>query len=203
MTRILADTDILFETLDWTLDRYQQALEAGVLTERDRVELIRGKLIYKMASSELHSAMVEFLYTYFSERLGLTTYRYRSENPVPIPDHSQPEPDFIIADKLPGKLQSRYPLPAEVNLVIEVAKTSLKFDRNVKAELYAEAGISEYWIINLKARKIEVYTDPSTVEGRYNSTRTYDLSQSFTSNFLGQVAVADFPLDEVNFDNES
>lgn len=196
----MSETDVLYETLDWTLDRYHAAIEAGVLGEEDNVELIRGKLVRKMPVSKFHAALIEFLVKLFIKRLGIDAYRYRSENPVPIPEISEPQPGLVIADTIPDKdeVDIEHPAPEEIRLVIEVAYSSLSVDRTIKAELYAEAGIAEYWIINLKAKRVEVHLHPLLSEARYQTVISFSSDQVIDSPFLGDFAVADLKLHKFN-----
>mgnify|MGYP001803523011 CR=1 FL=1 len=170
------------------MERYHNAIEAGVLTEYDAVELIHGQLVKKIPISEDHAAVVEYFVEYFINPFGFK-YRYRSENPVPILKNSEPEPDFVIAKKKKGK--QNHPTPKEIYLIIEVANSTLQYDRKVKGPIYAGAGIPEYWIINLKARKIEVHLSPVREDGVFDNVRSYGENEVFESPFAGQVIVRD------------
>ncbi|MEM9528464.1 MAG: Uma2 family endonuclease [Bacteroidota bacterium] len=184
MTRVLSELDILGTNFDWTIERYHNAIAAGVLTEYDKVELIKGRIIKKMPISEDHSGVVENLTLLFFELLG-RKFRYRSENPITLPNDSEPEPDFVVAKKLEEGEKSYHPRPEHIHLVIEVANETLDYDRKVKAKLYAEAGIKEYWIINIKFRKVEVYSSPSLEDGSYESVINYEENADLHSPFLG------------------
>lgn len=190
MTRLISELDFHVEPFEWTLERYHNAIEAGVLTEYDAVELIHGQLVKKMPISEDHAGIIEALTKYFITRFGFE-YRYRSENPVPLLNNSEPEPDFVIAQNLPEGVKSRHPKPEEIHLVVEVAHSTLKYDRKVKGVLYAEAGIPEYWIINLRSRKIEVHRDPNPAEGNFETVLNHAEGTVFTSSFAGEVTVDD------------
>lgn len=188
MTRVLSELDILVDTFEWSLERYHNAIEAGVLTEYDAVELIHGHLVKKMPISDDHAAVVESFVKYFVSLFGFT-YRYRSENPVPILKNSEPEPDFVIAKEIKGK--QRHPRPDEIFLIIEVAHSTLQYDRKVKGPIYAQAGIPEYWIINLKSRQIEVHQSPRIADATYGNIVSYEAGTTFTSPFAGEVNVDD------------
>ena len=191
MTRILQSH--LVEGFAWTIERYHQAIELGLLTEDDRVELLLGDLIETMPIGEDHALTVEGLTVYFFERLG-TSYRLRSENPVTLPNNSEPEPDFVIARRGAKGKRAGHPVPDDILLLVEVAKKTVEKDREVKGPIYAAAGIPEYWIINLNSRKVEVHTDPDTEEGVYQSVIHHAKGGNFTSNLLGTVYVNDlFP----------
>lgn len=188
MTRVLSELDFLTDPFEWTLERYHNAIEAGVLTEYDAVELIHGQLVKKMPISEDHAGTIEELDDFFRDLFG-KKYRYRSENPVPVLPKSEPEPDFVIAKKKVGK--KTHPTPEEIYLIIEVANSTLQYDRKVKGPIYAGAGIPEYWIINLKARKIEVHLSPVREDSVFDSLRSYGENEVFESPFAGRVVVKD------------
>lgn len=186
MTRVISELDFLGDPFEWSLERYHDAIKAGILTEYDAVELIHGQLIKKMPISEDHASVVENFVVYFASKFGFK-YRYRSENPVPILENSEPEPDFVIAKKRKGK--PKHPTPQEIHLIIEVANSTLQYDRKVKGPIYAGAGIPEYWIVNLKANKIEVHLSPAPGDGVFENVCSYGKEDTFESPFAGQVIV--------------
>jgi Uma2 family endonuclease len=85
----------------------------------------------------------------------------RCQDPISLPNNSEPEPDIVIARLRSDDYINSHPSPADIILVIEVADSSIKFDRDTKAPLYAAAGISEYWIVNLIDDRLEIYRQPS------------------------------------------
>jgi Uma2 family endonuclease len=86
--------------------------------------------------------------------------KIRCQDPITLPNNSEPEPDIVIARLREDNYLDSHPTPADIILVIEVADSTLGFDRNTKAPLYAAAGISEYWIVNLVDDRLEVYSQP-------------------------------------------
>jgi Uma2 family endonuclease len=84
----------------------------------------------------------------------------RCQDPISLPNHSEPEPDIAIVRLRSDDYVDSHPAPADIILVIEVADSSIKFDRETKAPLYAAAGISEYWIVNLIDNRLEIYRQP-------------------------------------------
>lgn len=187
MTRILQSP--LVEGFRWTVKRYHHAIERGLLTEEDRVELLQGDLIDIMPVGELHSDTVERLAEYFFQRFG-TKYRLRSENPVILSETSQPQPDFAIARKRKEGRRGGHPVPGEIILLIEVADNSLEKDRKIKAPLYAAAGIPEYWIINIRDGQVEVYLQPEA-DDTYTSIELYAVGDHLVSPAVGRLAVSD------------
>lgn len=174
----------------WTIERYHQAIELGVLTEDDKVELLFGKLIEKMPVGSPHASCLSKINKYFSKRY-LDSHDLRRENPVTLPNASEPEPDYVVALFREDFYATSHPAPPDVLLLIEVSDTTLQADRMIKGEAYARAGIREYWIINLKQRKIEVHLEPDVDGGIYADVRHYNERSTFASPFTGETQVSD------------
>ena len=173
----------------WTVDRYHLAIDNGIFGEDDKVELIHGKIVNKMPAGAPHEECITLLAEYFRDRFG-KQFRYRQEKSINLAElASEPEPDFaVVKDKKYGTYR---PAITDIYLLIEVANTSLDKDRSRKAELYAQAGLPEYWIVNLADRQIEVHLQPQPEQGRYGSLITYAEQDTFTSPFAGKVTVAE------------
>jgi Uma2 family endonuclease len=174
----------------WSLERYHFAIDNGTLTEEDKVELLYGKIIDKRPAGAPHEECITLLSEAFYDRFG-RKYRFRQEKSIRIPNFtSEPEPDFTVVANRPYGAQR--PGPADVFLVVEVANSSLDRDRTLKAGLYAQANLSEYWIINLVDRQLEVHLQPLPEQGRYASVTIYAEQATFTSPFAGKVTIAQF-----------
>jgi Uma2 family endonuclease len=154
---------------------YDQMVELGILTEYDRVELIRGEIIEKMSIGEFHAACVKRLNRLFMTRLGSCVV-VGVQDPVRLED-SEPEPDVTLLVPRADDYASAHPGPDEVLLVVEVADSSIDFDRHVKGEIYAENGLAEYWILNVFDRTLEVHRGPQR-NGQYADVRVLDSSES-------------------------
>jgi Uma2 family endonuclease len=144
-----------------SLDHYERLIEAGFFEGefRRRVELIRGEILDMSPIGSSHSEIVDRLAAWSFRASADRPIRIRVQNPVRIPaNDSEPEPD--IAWVVDGSYARRHPQPEDVLLLIEVAENSLPFDRRTKLAVYAEAGIAEYWIVNLLDEQIEAYQDP-------------------------------------------
>ena len=142
--------------------------EAGILGEGSRVELIREQIVDRTPIGAPHLGMVNRLTRLLSAILvghGILSV----QNTVRLDDGSEPEPDFAVLRPRANDYQTATPCPPDVLLLIEVADTSLDDDRAIKAPLYAENGIAEYWIVNLLNRTVEVYRQPRN--GRYADIR--------------------------------
>jgi Uma2 family endonuclease len=102
----------------------------------------------------------------------------RIQDPIHLDDHSEPEPDVVLAALAEDEYDYHHPTPAEIYLVLEIADSSLDYDRDEKSRLYAQAGIQQYCILNVRERELEDYRQPS-ING-YRSKQTYTADQSFS-----------------------
>lgn len=140
-------------------DRYHEMIASGSLREDDRVELVHGYLVTKMSIGANHSAVVSRLARLLHRMLS-DDLIVRSENPVTIHEYSEPEPDVVVARYRDDFYADRHPHPEDILLVIEVADTSLAFDRDAKIPLYASCGIPEAWLVDLNAGEVTRYSQP-------------------------------------------
>jgi Uma2 family endonuclease len=160
-----------------TVDQYHRMITEGILTAKDRVELIEGVLVQKMSRNPPHDEALARIMRRLV-RLLPEEWTLRGQSAVTL-RRSEPEPDFAIARGPEGTYSRRKPGPRDIALVIEVADSSLLADRNEQAILYADARIPEYWIVNLVNRRVEVYSDPKG--GRspgYRQRRDYGANES-------------------------
>ncbi|PSQ96352.1 MAG: Uma2 family endonuclease [Bacteroidetes bacterium SW_9_63_38] len=155
----------------FTVDEYYRMGEAGVFDEDDRVELLDGHIYVMSPIGSEHAACVRRLNRLFQSRLGGRGL-VSVQNPVRLADDSEPEPDVVLLRPHDDGYASEHPGPEEVTMVVEVADTSLSFDRDVKLPLYAEAGIPEVWLVDLEASVIHVYRDPNGDD--YHTHTTHD-----------------------------
>lgn len=163
--------------LQFSVDEYYKMIELGMLKDYEKAEIIEGELIKKMTVGDRHAAIVNILNRLFSRNLSVDIL-VSVQNPIRISDFNEPEPDIVLADltKYDGK---RHPRPAEVLLLIEVSDSTVKYDRDVKLPLYAEAEIAEAWIVNLPNEIIEVHTKPQF--GLYRLTEIYKAGDTIKS----------------------
>jgi Uma2 family endonuclease len=155
----------------FTLEEYHRLIELGFFPEGDRTELIQGQIIQKFSPGTTHAVCCMNLNKQLI--LGLSHQAIlRCKGPITLPNHSEPEPDFTLVRNREDNYLSHHPMPDDILLVIEIADSSLDYDRQVKLPLYAEAGISDYWIVNLLEKQLEIYTTPYQ-----KSTGTFDYRQ--------------------------
>lgn len=150
----------------FTLEEYRRMVEAGILRETDRVELIDGEILEMSPRGTRHWACVANVTRIFV--LGVGTRAVVSpQNAIEIPPSSAPEPDLAVVR--PRSYKASLPVPDDVLLIIEVADTSLRFDRTIKLSLYARARVREYWIADVTAETVTVFRQPTSES--YTDTR--------------------------------
>lgn len=139
---------------------YHRMGEAGILHEDDRVELIEGELIEMAPIGSPHSGTVLGLVHLLVAAVG-DRARVNVQNPVRLNDHSEPQPDFLVLKPRADNYRDSHPTPVDVFLLVEVADSSLRYDRLVKLPLYARHGIPEVWVVDVEHGVVEVHRDPA------------------------------------------
>ncbi len=147
------------ETRKFTVAEYYRMAEAGILRPDERVELIEGELIVMPPIGPRHSGSVISSNRNFS-RLAGDRFVVLIQAPVHLDDNSEPEPDIALLRPRDGGYFQAHPVPADVLLVIEVADSTLAYDREVKVHLYGRAGIPEAWVLNLPEDCLERFAEP-------------------------------------------
>jgi Uma2 family endonuclease len=142
-----------------SVDQYHAMAEHGILGEDDPVELLEGWLVQKMTKHPPHT-LTTLLARRALERILIDGWFVSSQEPITTVE-SEPEPDVFVVRGEPRDFGKRQPVPEDVALVVEVADSSLRQDRDTKKRVYARARIPVYWIANLIERQFEVYTDPT------------------------------------------
>jgi Uma2 family endonuclease len=149
---------------------YDQLIALGAFQD-EKIELLDGVLVPMSPIGPPHSSTVQKLNLLLVRALG-DRAAIRCQLPFAALEHSEPEPDFVVAPLSDYDTEH----PSVVDMVIEVADSSLKQDRGIKRRIYAESAVPEYWIVNLVDRRIEVYTDPEGTT--YRSEAHYVRGQS-------------------------
>lgn len=145
----------------FTAEEYRKMGEAGIFSEDDRVELIDGEVVEMAPIGDRHIESVMRLTRLLSRwafSTGEAALFVSVQNPLVLGKHGEPQPDLTLVRRLRDRLGT--PIPEEALLVVEVADTSLAYDRERKLPLYAEAGIPEAWLVDLNATTIEMYSEP-------------------------------------------
>ena len=177
----------------WTVDEYHKLIATGILGPEDKLELIHGWLVQKMTINPPHAYAVTYLNRWLNRNLDEDEWVVRAQNPLTT-DDGEPEPDILIAPGPMSLYKARHPIPADAVVVMEVADSSLRYDRTTKLELYAQDGVPEYWIVNLVDGIVEVYTQPRN--GKYRKRTDYTASDSvpvvLAKKNVGSIPVKEF-----------
>ena len=151
----------------FTVDEYHRMGEAGVFQDDHRLELIAGEIVEMTPIGSDHSWVVTRLARLFTIASG--DLIVMSQNPVILSFEDEPQPDLVLVKPAPHLYRRAHPGPDEVLLVIEVADTSLPFDRERKLPRYALAGVPEVWIVDLRGDQFLVFRSP---KGRGYATQS-------------------------------
>jgi Uma2 family endonuclease len=169
--------------LRWTVAEFERLAELGIFSDEDRIELIGGELVPMSPKGNRHEVVCGALHNCLRRNL-----------PDDIDYHPEPgwradvtnyyEPDFVLAKKGFSRTSVR---PEEIDLVIEVAHSSLRFDTTIKANTYAVLGVREYWVVNAQTLTTRVYREPSA-KG-YGSTTNVPPNEPLVPLLIPSLAV--------------
>ncbi len=159
---------------------YEQLIELGAFHD-EPVELVRGALVTMSPQGEPHIWSTARLHRLLVTQLG-DEWQVRSHSSLPTTDDSMPEPDVAVVPFDPAGRR-----PTSAVLVVEVSFSSLRFDRGVKAAIYAEASVPTYWVVDLIGRRVHVHTEPR--EGSYQRLATHAAGASLTIDGLPGVVI--------------
>lgn len=161
----------------FTVGQYHQMIESGILTDRDRVELLQGEIIEMSPIGIQHAACVDRLNELLVRELGARAI-VRVQNPIQLSTKSEPQPDFAILQRRSDFYVNGHPQPSDVFALIEVSDTTVEFDRTVKAPIYAKDNIAEVWIVDLNAEAVQIYREPSA--SGYQQLQTFHRGQAIS-----------------------
>ncbi len=164
-------------TYRWTVEEWRKLGEAAIFDQEDRVELLNGEIIIMSPIGYRHSLAVNKLNKFFVLR-AQDRYLVSPQNPVVLDDISEPQPDVVLIAPEWETHATDNPRPAEVLLLIEVADSSLPYDRAEKLRAYAQRNIMEFWIVNLRDDVIETFREPAG--DRYGKIAIFARGQSVT-----------------------
>lgn len=162
--------------LGFTVDEFHRMLADGILADGAPVELIDGVILHKDRSArgeqslghgKRHAVAIARIQRVFERHIAHDTCHVRTQLPITLRPRSEPEPDLTLVAGADTDYLENHPGPAKTLLVVEVAESSLEYDRTTKQRIYAAAELREYWIVNLIDDQIEVYQAPLPDEKRY------------------------------------
>ncbi|MCC3407795.1 MAG: Uma2 family endonuclease [Microcoleus sp. PH2017_10_PVI_O_A] len=143
-----------------TVQEYDRMTEIGIFDEDERVELLAGQIVKMAAKGTAHGAAVKRTEKLLENRLGERVL-VRLQDPVRLDNYSEPEPDISVVIPDPLYYEDHHPTPSEIYLIVEVADTTLRTDCGIKAKIYAESGIADYWVLDVNNRQLHVFREPS------------------------------------------
>ena len=170
----------------FTIKEYHQMPAAGIIKESERVELIRGEIVKMSPIGRFHAACVNRLVRIFTREIGDRAI-VAPQNPVELDDYSEPQPDIGLLEPRPDFYASGHPKPADILLIVEVADSTIKYDREVKVPLYAEDKIREVWLVDINQQCLEVYREP-TPNG-YAQVEKFQRGQSLSIQRFPDLAI--------------
>lgn len=170
----------------FSVDEYYRLAQAGILTADERLELLDGEVIELSAISSHDAACVRRLNAFLS-RLFRDKVIVSVRHPVHLDEFSEPQPDVALLRWREDFYAESHPTPPDVLVVIEVADTSVEYDRKRKLPLYARAGIPEFWLANLPEDRFEIHTEPRGDE--YQSVSVVRSSETINSEAVAGLSV--------------
>lgn len=169
-----------------TVDEFYRMADVGIFHEDDRVELIEGELIEMSPIGSDHSGTVNALNHLLVQAIGDRAV-VSVQNPVRLSHVTEPMPDFVVLKPRDDFYRERTAQPEDVLLIVEVAKSSVRYDKRVKIPLYARHGVPEYWLVRLDKRIVEVHRRPAGE--RYGSMTEVKAGATLGIELLPGVAI--------------
>ena len=175
----------------WTTTEYHRMVESGLLNEKSKVELLNGQIIEMSPIGTFHASCVKCISKLIRLLVGDQGI-IGVQDPVMLNEYNEPEPDISILKYKKNFYADAHPGPDDILLVIEVADSSLSFDQEFKFPIYAEAGVNECWLVNIKEKQVERFSSPSTVG--YQQREVYTQKDSIALLEYGAIRVKEmFP----------
>lgn len=155
-------------TYKWTNQRYHQAIGSGIFAD-EAVELLRGEIVVLSPEREPHAYYNTEVGDYLRKLLG-SQAKIRDAKPITLPNNSEPQPDITVVQPLGREYLHHHPYPENIFLIIEFSQATLSKDLGEKKGIYAEAGILEYWVVDIKNTQLNVFRN--LLKGKYISELT-------------------------------
>jgi Uma2 family endonuclease len=167
-------TSAAHELRRFTAEEFLRMIDTGIIKEEDRVELVDGEVLIMVPQGPEHGALGDELHQRLSEAYRDTRAFIRDQKPLRCGEYGLPEPDLAVIRGEPRDYLETHPVAADALLVVEIAKTSQERDR-MKATDYARGEVPVYWLLDLEARTLDVYTAPDP-SGRWRTVVSLDES---------------------------
>jgi Uma2 family endonuclease len=144
----------------WNVENYHRMGEFGMIRPDERTELISGQVLLMTPKGPSHVCSLRLLALALDALLVNQPFFVSTQDPIQLDDFSEPEPDCAIVRGTALDYGDRHPDSTDIALVVEVADSTLKYDVEVKDKLYAQSGITDYWVVDLKSRELHVFRNP-------------------------------------------
>jgi Uma2 family endonuclease len=174
--------DTVLPQRPFSVAEFHRLAEAGILDRKERVELLDGLVIEMAAIGSRHAATVRRLNRLFAAHAAAELV-VDVQNPIHIDEYTELVPDLMLLKPREDFYEAAHPRPEDVLLVVEVADTTLSYDRDLKMRRYGEAGIREAWLVDLPNRVVEVFGAPSR-EGGYTESARFSAGESVESTCI-------------------
>lgn len=158
----------------WTVAEYHAMIAAGIFGAGERLELIAGEIIPMVPPEPPHASNTASFSTGLILKLG-NRAMVRTQLPLTLGDRSEPEPDIAVVKPAGHRYRDRHPTAADVLLLVEVSDSTLAYDRQRKAQLYAEAGIEDYWVVAVPLGQVLVFREPQA--GGYDQMQAFNATE--------------------------
>jgi Uma2 family endonuclease len=177
------------QTLRWqfTVADFARMLEVGIFAEDDRVELIDGEVRAMSPIGPRHAAIVKRLNTLMSRQIADRAI-LSVQDPIQLTDYTEPQPDLAVLRLREDFYVQAHPVPADVLVVVEVAETSLEYDREEKVPRYAQVRIPEVWLLDVERETVTQYTQPDGT--RYGAEHALQRGQILVSVTVSDLRLA-------------
>ncbi|HXG86152.1 MAG TPA: Uma2 family endonuclease [Pyrinomonadaceae bacterium] len=170
----------------FTIDEYHNFIETGVFKPEERIELWEGEFVEMSPIGMRHVSCLNYLIEFLRDALGKTVI-ISPQNPIVLNDFSEPQSDIAILKRREDFYRNENATAADVLIVMEIADTTLKYDRDTKFPRYAASGIEEAWLIDLENDRVEIHGDPT--EFGYSLVKILHRGQSAESTVLPEIKI--------------
>jgi Uma2 family endonuclease len=168
---------VVYKRKLFTVDDYHKMINAGILKEDDRVELINGEIIAMPPIGPNHASCVDRVNSQLYLKLGHSII-VRVQSPILLDDYSEPEPDITILKHRSDFYKNSHPKPEDILLIIEIGDSTIEYDRTIKIPGYAKSNVMETWLFDINKDRIELHRRP--YNGIYQETRIAQRGQQFS-----------------------
>lgn len=186
---MIRQNTLIAEKTTWrfSVDDYTQLRQTGIIAAEAKVELLDGEVIEMSPIGYRHAFLVTRLHELLIKKLGFK-HAVFEQNPFVLSNRSMPQPDLMVLRKPSGGYAGSFPTASDVLLLIEVSDSSAEYDRQDKLPRYAEAGLSEVWLVDAEQSTGEQYSSPLT--DRYAKLVIHQLQQTISSLNLPELKIA-------------